>query len=111
MSLGRSQSQCDSGLEVRDVLRFLDRIEISTPGRRVRVRPPRNDYIRDTFQNCFTLLIAQEVSIANDSTVGSRLRLTHLQNSHFEIELITWAYRIRQSQVIPTQSQEDLEVR
>jgi len=69
----------------------------STRGRRVRIWSPGNENIGGTLQHRFTPLIAQEVSVTNDSPIGFGFRLTHLQNRHFEIELITRAYRVRQS--------------
>src|SRR5215216_4677830 len=67
----------------------------STRGRRVRVRPSRNENIGATLQHRFAALIAQENSGANDSPIGFGFRLPHLQNRRFEIELITRAYRLR----------------
>jgi hypothetical protein len=46
-------------------------------------------------QHPFSPLVAQKVSVANDSPIGFGFRLTHLQNRHFEIKFITRAYRVR----------------
>ena len=78
-------------------------------GRRVRVRSPRNENISNALQHRLMPLIAQENSAANDSPIGFGFRLTHLQNSRFEIEPITRAYRVRQSQLIPAHSRKDME--
>jgi len=104
-------SRYPSGLQGSNPSRELgENRTFSTRGRRVRVRPARNENIGDTLQHRFTLLIAQEVSVANDASVGFGFRLAHLQNRQFEIELISRAYRVRQSHLIPTQSHQDLEV-
>src|SRR6266498_3787968 len=79
------------------------------PSRRVRVRSPRNQNIADTLEHDLSPLNAQEGSVANNSPIGFGLRLTHLQNRRFEIELITRAYRVRQSQLIPAHSRTDME--
>ena len=77
--------------------------------RRVRVRSPRDQSIADTLQHRLAPLIAQEVSVTNDSPIGFGLRLAFLQNTRFEIEFVVRAYGVRQPQLIPAQSRKDME--
>jgi hypothetical protein len=74
------------------------------PRRRIRVRPPRNKNGGNAFQNRLAPLIAQQVLVPGYSPVRFRFRGAQLQNRHFEIERVTGAYRVRELQLILTQS-------
>ena len=72
-----------------------------------RTRALRNENVADTLQDDFTSLITQSDLAAHDASIGFRLRFPLLQNNQFEIEFISRAHRVRQSQLIPTHSGED----
>src|SRR5262249_52362277 len=72
-------------------------------------RSPRNENVADALQDDFTSLIVQSDLVAHDASIGFRLRLPLLQNNRFEIEFISWVYRVRQSQLIVTHSGEAME--
>ena len=70
-----------------------------------------NENVADALQDDFASLIAHSGLVAQDASIGFRLRLPLLQNNQFEIEFISRAYRVRQSQLIPTHSGEDMAAR
>src|SRR6476661_743475 len=74
-------------------------------------RSLRNENVADTLQDDFTSLITQSDLVAHDASIRFRLRFPLLQNNQFEIEFISGAYRVRQSQLIPTHSGEDMATR
>jgi hypothetical protein len=72
-----------------------------------RIRSSPNENVADTLQDDFASLITQSDLVAHDASIGFRLRLPLLQNNQFEIEFVSRAHRVRQSQLIPTHSSED----
>src|SRR5436305_11921411 len=60
-------------------------------------------------QRRFTLLIAQQNSGENNTSIGFRFGQTHLQNGGFKLKLIVRTYGVRQLQLVPIQSCKNME--
>src|SRR5215475_13830924 len=73
-----------------------------------RLRSPRNENVADGLQYDFASLITQTDLVAHDAPIWLRLRLPFLQSGHFKIEFVSWAYRIRQPQLVPAHSGKDI---
>src|SRR5215510_658626 len=76
-----------------------------------RIWSPRNEDTADALQHRLASLVAQVDLVAKNSHVRFRLRFAPFQIGNFEIEVVSWAYWVRQLQFVIPHSRKDMDLR